>query len=216
MVQECELRSFDDLRDDLLRSISIAEERVRVSNANKERHKKLTAEKAKVEAYIKMNNDTANHMASIYSNVKHFLELKKKASKDTLEEFIRSVSNIIPDADLKNCSIKHEDNKTHVVNEKGQNINKREGSAARATMGLMLRYVSVKSMPNKIQLMFLDEALATLSSTSSVNLREVIQELSKDVGIVGIEQVSTLYKGIASKQYLATKQDKISKIAQVE
>ena len=53
--------------------------------------------------------------------------------------------------------------------------------------------------------MFLDEALATLSTSSSVNLKSVIEAFSKDVGIVGIEQKDVLYSDLAQKKYIVNK-----------
>ena len=193
------------LHDDLITSLSICDERIRVSQKNANLHKELTSKLKADEQLLEDVRATANHLTSMYKNIKFFLENKKSQSKDILETAIRSTSAIVKDSSLESCTIMHENGKTRILDGRGQNINKREGSAARATMGFILRYTCLKALPNKIQIMFLDEALATLSSTTAINLREIIESFSENIGIVGIEQKNVLYSGLASKRYSATK-----------
>lgn len=198
-------KNFNTLGNDLLKAITVCEERIRISKQNQARYVEVSKQKSSAEELCDMVRTTANHMNKMYKNINFFLENKKNASKEILEASIRSVSAIVKDSDLQQCSIVHNNGKTKIVNERGQNINKREGSAARATMGLLLRYTCLKALPNKIQIMFLDEALATLSSTTSVNLREMLEMFSSNIGIVGIEQKDILYSGLASRRYKAVK-----------
>lgn len=194
-----------NLRNDILKSIAVCEERIRISRENQEKYEKLSKQKESAEKLLDMTRTTANHMNSMYKNIKFFLENKKTNSKDILEAAIRSVSAIVKDSDLQGCTIHHENGKTKILNERGQSINLREGSAARATMGFILRYTCLKALPDKIQIMFLDEALATLSSQTSVNLREMLEVFSENIGIVGIEQRNVLYDGLTSRRYKAVK-----------
>lgn len=212
-TEEC---SANDLKNDLTKAISICEERIRVSKQNEARYREVLKQKQAAEQLCEMMRVTANHMNKMYKNIKFFLENKKNHSKNVLEAAIRSTSAIVKDSDLQNCRIEHENGKTKILNERGQNINAREGSAARATMGFILRYTCLKALPNKIQIMFLDEALATLSSSTSVNLREMIESFSENIGIVGIEQKDVLYSGLASKRYRATKVGEVSTIKEEE
>lgn len=212
MSQGIGQQATNDIGNDLLKAITICEERIRISKANQIKHIEITKQINSTEQLIDITRETTNHMVKVYKNVKYFLENKKNSSKDILEASVRSVSAIVKDSDLQGCIIEHENGKTRILNEKRQNINSREGSAARATMGLLLRYTCLKAMPNKIQIMFLDEALATLSSTTSVNLREMLEVFSENIGIVGIEQKDILYNGLAQKKYLATKIDGVSTI----
>lgn len=200
----------------LTKAISICEERIRVSRQNESKFKEISEQKEKCDTLCEMTRVTANHMNRMYKNIKFFLENKKTHSKDILEAAIRSTSAIVKDSDLQNCTIEHNNGKTRVLNGRGQNINAREGSAARATMGFILRYTCLKALPNKIQIMFLDEALATLSAGTSVNLREMIETFSENIGIVGIEQRDVLYSGLAKKRYMATKIGDISTIKEIE
>lgn len=205
MLQGNGQQNFASLGNDLLRAISTCEERVRVSRQNEARFIEVTKQKASAEQLLEMTRTTANHMSKMYKNVKSFLENKKNNSKTILEASIHSVSAIVKDSELQSCTIRHENGKTKILNKMGVNINRIEGSAARATMGLLLRYTCIKALPNKIQIMLLDEALATLSVDTSVNLREMVELLSKDIGIVGIEQKDTLYNGLAARRYRAVK-----------
>lgn len=205
MLEGNRQQNFTSIGNDLLSAISICEERVRVSRQNEARFIEVSKQKESAEKLLEMTRTTANHMSKMYKNVKSFLENKKNNSKTILEASIHSVSAIVKDSELQSCTIKHENGKTKILNHKGVNINRVEGSAARATMGLLLRYTCLKALPNKIQLMLLDEALATLSVDSSVNLRELVEILSQDIGIVGIEQKDILYNGLASRKYRAVK-----------
>lgn len=208
--------NFGSIRDDLLRAISICEERISVSKSNEAKYTEYIKNKGELEKLCSTARNTANHMNKIYKNLKYYLENKKETSKLILEEAIRSVSNIVEDSNLSKCTIEHKNNKTKVLNELKQDINNREGSAARSTMGILLSYTCLKAIPNAIQIMFLDEALFTLSSTTSVNMRTVLSKLSESIGIVGIEQKDILYRGITIKKYKAVKSNKISKIIEVK
>lgn len=208
--------AINSLKNDLTKAVSVCEERIRVSKQNEARYTELVQNRDAADKLCGLMRETANHMNKMYKNVKYFLENKKTQSKDVLEAAIRSTSAIVKDSDLQNCKIEHVNGKTKILNERGQNINAREGSAARATMGFILRYTCLKALPNKIQIMFLDEALATLSSSTSVNLREMIEVFSENIGIVGIEQKDVLYSGLASKRYRATKIGDVSTIKEEE
>lgn len=203
------------LSNDIVKAISICEERIRISKQNEAKFHAVVKKKTSATELLEATRATANHMNNMYKNIKFFLENKKSSSKEILEASIRSVSAIVHDSDLQQCSILHENGKTKILNEKGQNINKREGSAARATMGLLLRYACIKALPNKIQIMFLDEALATLSSQTSMNLRELLEVFSQDMGIVGIEQKDIIFTGLTSSKYVATKVNGVSSIRKV-
>jgi ABC-type branched-subunit amino acid transport system ATPase component len=205
-------QNFNSIGNDLLISIAQCEERIRISKQNEIKYNEAKKQKESADTLCDMVRTTANHMNKVYKNVKYFLENKKTTSKDILESAIHNVSEIVQDSDLTTCKIIHDNGKTKILNIKGQNINEREGSAARAVMGLLLKYTCIKAMPNKIQLMLLDEAAATLSSSTSVNFREVIDLLSNDIGIVGIEQKDILYSGLSKKKYVAEKLDKVSTI----
>lgn len=205
MLEGIEQQNTVALRNDLLRAITVCDERIRISKQNEVRYHEVLKQKTSAETLMDMSRATANHMNKMYKNIKYFLENKKNSSKSILEASIHSVTAIVKDSDLQTCSIYHKNGKTKILNHKGHNINRREGSAARATMGLLLRYTCLKALPNKIQIMFLDEALATLSTDTSVNLREILEVFSSNIGIVGIEQKDILYNGIAKKKYRAVK-----------
>lgn len=212
MSEESNRSNSNVIGSDLLKAISVCEERIRISKENEVRYHEVMSQRETAKELLDMTRETGNHMNKMFKNIKFFLENKKSSSKSVLEASIHSVSTIVKDADLQNCTILHEDGKTKILNERGQNINKREGSAARATMGILLRYTCLKALPNKIQIMFLDEALATLSSSTSVALRKLIEVIIDSIGIVGIEQKDILYKGLATKKYVAVKTGKVSVI----
>lgn len=210
MSKGIEQQNFNSLGNELLSAISVCEERIRVSRSNEIKFKEVTKRRDSAKQLCDMTKDTANHMNRIYKNVKFFLENKKSSSKSILEASIRSVSSIVKDSNLSQCVIKHENNKTVILNEKGQNINSREGGAARASMHFILKYTCIKAQPNKIQLMLLDEAFATLSTSSSLNISSVIKNFSENIGIVGIEQKDVVYAGITDRRYKAVIQNGIT------
>lgn len=203
---------FASLRNELLRAQATCDERVRITIANEAKYVELIGYKETCKEQIENTVATANHMNKLCKSIKFFLENKKNHSKTMLEDAIHEVSNIVPDADLTDCTILHENGKTIILNDKGQSIADREGSASMSTMGLLLKYVCIRAVPNKMQIMFLDEALPTLSVSSIVNIKDLVKEMSKHVGIVGIEQRDTLYAGIATRKYRATKTNGYSKI----
>lgn len=200
---------------DLQRAITVCDERIALSERNQSKFNEVKKRLDANQAVLDYTRNTANHLNRVYKNIKFFLDNKKSQSKSILEEAIHTVSSIVQDSDLSNCRIEHENGKTRILNDRGQDINAREGSAARATMSFILRYTCLKAMPSKIQIMFLDEALATLSGTTSVNLRELIEVFSDNICIVGIEQRDVLYSGLADKKYIAEKIGKDTSIREM-
>lgn len=216
MLQGNRQDNIASIGNDLLRAISVCEERVRVSRQNSERFIELSKKKEEVDKLLDMTRTTANHMNRMYKNSKTFLENKKTASNEVLEASIHAVSTVVRDADMSSCTIHNENGKTTILSSRGHSINKREGGGAMTTMGLLMKYACIKACPSKIQIMFLDEALTALSTDSSVNMKGLIEVFSKDIGIVGIEQRDTVYGELAQKRYRVRKANGVSTVSEEE
>lgn len=208
-------KDYSDIRNDLLRALAVCKERIDTSERNKEVYTSLKKEKAEVETLIRCTRDTANHMVRMYKNVESFLDKKKQASKEILETSIRSAGAIVESAELEESSLRVENGKAWIENRYGENINLIEGGGARTSISVLISYACIKALPNSMQIMFMDESFSALSSNSTINMKSILSILSKNIGIVGIEQTSLLYSGIESQIYNADKIDDETKIRKV-
>ena len=141
----------------------------------------------------------------LYKAVEKYAQDRKELSLELLKAAIEEAGYIVPDADVDGISLRVIDKTAKLVNKLGQDINEREGSAYRTVVAMMIRYALLKAQPDRIQVIFLDEAFSTLSETTQVAMRECIDVFSKNVLIVGIEQQGTVYSGLTRKVYRAIK-----------
>lgn len=207
---------YDSTVQNLIRNVATIDQMMVVNNQNRKQYEDTKAAVEQLKNIIDITRDKINHCSNIYKNICFYIEQRKALQIEELTEYIHSVSDIVPDADLSTCEIKHENGKTRILDGNGQDINKREGGAARSTLGVFMKFCTLKAQPKKIQLLMLDEDLSRLSAETSVNLRPMLMTMSKEMGIVGIEQRSITYESISSKAYRVTKSGKVTNVKEIK
>lgn len=191
-----------DMRTNILTCMSGA-------NAWYERGKKDAALKSqyefevkKLEGEIEELTDTANHLRDIYSNIKSYSIKHRERARNILDLAILEAGELVPDANTSGIHLSHgENNMVTVVNDRGQNINVREGCGYRAILGALLRYASLKAQPDAFPLILFDEYFFTLSDITTAVLKDVFLALKRDVALICIEQRRNAMCGIVDREY---------------
>lgn len=190
------------LRDALLNAYTVCIERAKVGRINAEKLSKAKAELNMVQKQLDNTIACFNHTTAIYKNIKQHDAERKEAALSVFNKAIAEVAKIVPDANMRGMHLKVTDSgKVKIVNDKDQDINKREGGAVRTTLGMLMRYICLNEIDNAIKLMLFDESFFTLSDNTTIEVRQRLEQLSKDCCIVVVEQRRNVADGIVDMEY---------------
>ena len=204
-------------RDALLNAIVQSKDRAALGKANSEKMIKLNEEEKYYKEKSSALKETINYIVKEYKNIEQYLINRKELSMEMLELAIEKAGYIVPDADIKGIHLSIKEKTARIVNDKGQDINLREGSAFRTVMVILMKYTLIKFQQDCLQVIFLDEAFSTLSDSTSAVMRDFIEAFKQDILIVGIEQRNLVYDGIERITYQVVKEeDRISTVRRVE
>lgn len=158
--------------------------------------------------------DTINRCTIIYKDVQQNLDEKKQFALDRFRQAIDEASKVVRNSDVAGAKLKVENGRAVIVNNSGQAINAREGSAFRSVAGMLMRYTSLISQMNALPLVLLDESFFTLSDNSSLEMMQYLEAFSQDVLVIGIEQRNIMFAGINGvERYTFVKnKDKITRV----
>ena len=206
MFNAKELRErINNCRSSLLAINAQAKERARIGRANEIKSKELT--QSLQAAIIARDNvrECINHTTAIYKNIEKYAVDRKELALTMLKESIEQAGYIVPDAQTKGVKLVTKDKHARIVDDKGTDVNLREGSAYRTVLGMLIRYTLLKAQPDAMQVMFLDELFNTLSDETIVAMREYLAIFKEDILIVGIEQRDITFQGIVDVELQAVK-----------
>lgn len=158
--------------------------------------------------------DTINRCTTIYKDIQQNLDEKKQFALDRFRQAIDEASKVVRNSDVAGAKLKVENGRAVIVNNSGQAINAREGSAFRSVAGMLMRYTSLISQMNALPLVLLDESFFTLSDNSSLEMMQYLEAFSQDVLVIGIEQRNIMFAGINGvERYTFVKnKDKITRV----
>ncbi len=197
-----------DIRNNLVKKISVANERAMKGKANEE---KVSQFKTRLEQVVQERaevKECGNHLHDIYKNVQSYAKNHQDSAKEMLNLAIIAAGEMVPDAGTRGIHLHaDESGRVSVVNETGQNINLREGGGYRAVLGALLRYASLKAQPDALQLMLYDESFFTLSDTTTQSMKDIFSAMKKDCNIICIEQRHNVMDGILDSEYNFRKDD---------
>lgn len=205
---------FVDQRSAVLSMLTVLQDRIVRGKKNEGKKKELETRIAVIDEEIGDLIECGNHINKMFKNIKHYSTEHQKKARDILELAIEEAGALVPDADVRGIHLdKTENSRISVVNDKGQNINLREGGAYRVILGALLRYACLKAQPDALQFMLWDEYFFTLSDTTTGGMKDIFAAMKKDVTIVCIEQRRNVMDGIADAEYTFKKgEDKITTV----
>ncbi len=184
------------VRNNLLAAMIQCKERANIGRQNEKKARECISELKFYEEKRDALKECINWIVQEYKNIEKYLIDKKEVSMEMLKLAIEKAGMIVPDADANGIHLSVNDKSARVLNGEGQDINLREGSAYRTVMGILMRYTLLKSQPDAVQMMLLDEAFSTLSDETASVMKEYLGAFKEDMLIVGIEQRNYLYDGI--------------------
>lgn len=193
---------FTDCRSDLLNALTIAQDRAARGRANDTQRQLYETKVEQLTIAIGDLVETGNHLKDIYKNIQAYATKHQQKARDILDLAIAEAANLVPDAYEPGIHLSHgENSKVFVVNERGQNVNIREGGGYRVILGVLLRYACIKAQPDSIPLMLLDEQLFTMSDTTTDVMKPIFEAMKKDLMIICIEQRRNAVGGITDREY---------------
>lgn len=193
---------FTDCRSDLLNALTIAQDRAARGRANDAQRQMYETKVEQLTIAIGDIVETGNHLKDIYKNIQSYSQQHQEKARNILDLAIIEAANLVPDADEPGVHLSHgADNRVYVVNERGQNVNMREGGGYRAILGILIRYACIKAQPDAIPLMLLDEQLFTMSDTTTASMKPIFEAMKKDIMVVCIEQRRNAMDGILDREY---------------
>lgn len=143
---------------------------------------------------------TINRCTEIYKDIKQNLVEKKRVALEDYRVAIKESKEIVADCDVNDMDLLIDGNRAVIINDRGHDLNEREGSANRSTVGLLMRYISLVKQPvYSIPMMFFDETFFTLSDNTCVEMRRYLKEISRYMLIIAIEQKDSLFNDINDK-----------------
>lgn len=195
------------LRDALLSAYNICDERARVGRANATLLKQREAELEQLTRRISNYMECFNHVTTIYKNIKAHDNERKEVALQVFNKAITDVSRMIPDANMRGMHISiSASGRVRIVNDKNQDINKREGGAVRTATGLLMRYICTRETGG-IPIMLFDESFFTLSDATTLEIRSTLKEMSKYMLIIVIEQRRNVAEGCVDVEYAFVKDE---------
>lgn len=195
-------QEFIDSRNALLNAMAVSRERYQKGKENADKRVQYETAIKAAEKKIESLREVGNHMRDIYSNIKSYSVNHQEQAKKMLDLMIEEAGNLVPDSDSEGVHlITTESNRVSVVNQRGQNVNSREGGGYRACLGALLGYAALKAQPDALQFMLFDEYFFTLDDSTTASLKEILSAMKGDMTIVGIEQRRNVMDGIADAEY---------------
>ena len=196
------VEGFIDVRSNLLKSYSICYERYQRGKQDEARVQQLETQILKDKKELDETVAMGNHMGNIFKNIKSYSLKHAEKARSVLDLAIEEAGALVPDAYEPGVHLKStENNRVAIVNEKGQNVNLREGGGYRVILGALMRYAALKAQPDAMQLMLYDEHFFTLSDTTTAAMKDIFERMKNDVTIICIEQRRNAMDGILDSEY---------------
>lgn len=164
----------------------------------------LNQARANLESLI----STAEHMKTIYMNIRNYSEEHQRLTNAILDRTISEANAMVPDA-ADGTHILFDGSCCTIVDRNENNINAREGGGYRTILGVLLRYSLIKASPSTLPFMLFDESLFALSDATVESLRALLLAIKKDMSVIVIDQRSTVVDGIADAEYQFKKQNEV-------
>lgn len=194
--------NFVDIRNDLLSILTVMQDRIERGKANEGKRQKLETRVEQLKMEIGDTTECGNHLKDVYKNILHYSQNHQRKAQAILELAIEEAGNLVPDADVNGIHLKiSENSRVSIVNDKGQNVNLREGGAYRSILGALLRYACLKAQPEALQFMLWDEYFFALSDTTTGGMKDIFAAMKKDMTIVCIEQRRNVMDGLSDAEY---------------
>lgn len=194
-----------DCRTAILTANAQAKEREHIGRANEVKMKELNEVLMSTKKLRDDLRECINHVVAEYKSIEKYAADRKELALNMLKTAIEKAGYIVPDANTAGMQLEVHDKKARIVDKNGTDMNLREGSAFRTVLGSLTRYTLLKTDPDALQILFLDEMFNTLSDETTAEMKAYFEVFKEDTLIVGIEQRAFTFDGILDVEYQAIK-----------
>lgn len=142
--------------------------------------------------------------AALLDAITNYTDERRKDSTTAILSAMRAAAFIVPSSDdtiIPKC----EEGEAWFETQDGIDVSRLEGSGFRSILSVLMRSVVLRSNPQCLQTLILDEIFAKLSVENSATLSSYLPILAQDMQIISIEQKPEVFANnshIAYKFYL--------------
>lgn len=172
--------------------------RIETTEENK---KKFTS----LESQIEVNQNMVQTLTAIMTKIKPWIndleEYNAKKKQDALLAInsALAVANFVVPASMKGIKFRIEGKEAWLENEEGMDADRLEGSGYKGTVSVYLRNVVLRSNPDLLQFMMLDEPLSKLHVESAAIFSTYVPLLAENMQIIWIEHKKEVFANTPNK-----------------
>lgn len=149
----------------------------------------------------------------LMSTLTEYLDERRQQGNTAILSAMQTAAYIVPSSDTTIIP-KVEDGEAWFETTDGIDVSRLEGGGYRSILSVLMRAVVLRSNPNNLQTMVLDELFAKLSVENSVTLSGYLPILAQDMQIISIEQKPEVFAKtphVAYRFYLDDGRTKVSR-----
>ena len=191
---------YSNVCADLEKRIQQCNFRIKQTEENESKLKKL---RENIEAYTKIISNQESSLAKLkplLEDIQRYTTDRRKQSLNSIQQVLMSAGNIVPASNSK-ITFKMENGEAWFETEDGLSLDRTEGSGYRATLSLFMRNVFLRSNPQYLQTLVLDELFAKLSPERSAILSTYLSVLGQHTQIISIEQKPEVFADAECTSY---------------
>lgn len=212
---ESSRQDFDDVRSKLLNAITVCDTRYKQGVEMEKRADHINSQIDMYERSRGLVVSTINHIIELVKLTEVYLEVKERESKQSLQAAISKSSEMVPGASSRGATLMIEDKKAWIKTALTNDVSEQEGSGYRSVLSILLRYAFIHAKPNTLKFIIIDEGLGPLSDETVDNFKQYLSAFKEDTLVIGIEQRSYTYDGIADMVYGFNKKDGVTKVKRI-
>lgn len=138
--------------------------------------------------------------AALLEAINNYADERKRDSNAAIMTAMRAAAYIVPSCDdtiIPRC----EDGEAWFETQDGIDVSRLEGSGFRSILSVLMRSVVLRSNPQFLQTLVLDEIFAKLSVENSATLSSYLPILAQDMQVISIEQKPEVFANNSHTAY---------------
>ena len=206
---------FTNVREELLIAKERCRERQEIGKLSRERYKELSKQIIELQDARVVTVSAINHIIGLVKLSEVYLELKQQESQKAIQHAIDSAGQVVSGAGMEGARLRIEDKKAWISTDLTDDVREQEGSGLRSVLSILLRYTFLTTKSSSFKMIIIDEGLGPLSDETVQCFRDYLEIFKKDCLVIGIEQRSYTYDGLADKVFEFSKVDGTTRVRQI-
>ena len=177
-----------------------AQFRIQTTKANLEKRDSQERAMKNCSAAVKNLNSGIAEYKGLVVALTEYLDERQDKSNAAILSAMQAAAYIVPSCDTSIVP-KVEDGEAWFETTDGVEVSRLEGGGYRSILSALVRAVVVRSSPNHLQTLVLDELFSKVSVENSVTLSGYLPILAQDMQIISIEQKPEVFAKTAHVSY---------------